>query len=89
MTLKQARKFRKLKQVELAELANISSSTICRIEKDELIMSKEIKEALEKVLEIPLTQNFQNNIYVRKLQNIELKVQELLDEIHKELKDYE
>ena len=89
MTLKQARKFKKLKQVELAELANISSSTISRIEKNEMLMSKEIKEALEKVLKVPLTQNFQTNIYIRKLQNIELKVQELLDEIRKELKDYE
>lgn len=89
MILKQARKFRKLKQIELAELAGVSNSTISRIEKNEIVMSKEIKEKLEEVLKVDLTQSFQANIYIRKLQNIELKVQELLNEIQKELKDYE
>lgn len=89
MILKQARKFRKLKQIELAELAGISNSTISRIEKNEMVMSKEIKEKLEEVLKVDLTQSFQTNIYIRKLQNIELKTQELLEEIRKELRDYE
>lgn len=89
MTLKQARKVRCLKQIELAELAGISCSTISRIEKDELIMSSDIKKKLEEVLRIPLSQNFQHNIYVRKLQRIEVKMQEFLEEIRKELSDYE
>lgn len=89
MTLKQARKVKNLKQIKLAELSGVSWSTISRIEKDELVMSKDVKKKLEEVLGIPLTQNFQYNIYIRKLQRIELKVQELLEEIRKELKDYE
>lgn len=89
MTLKQARKVKNLKQIKLAELSGVSCSTISRIEKDELVMSKDVKKKLEEVLGIPLTQNFQYNIYIRKLQRIELKVQELLEEIRKELKDYE